>query len=164
MQVTSILFTEPCLPKSTGNMHPHNYYNLKGKNIDVHFLFLSRGIILWIELPWPGNPVNTYAQHMETLDSYFDLMPHQQCILWSPPLKIETVTTDCRAKTRRLSHQSISHTSDTKLTSHGSHDFPYVMCKCLPDFLIMVIQVTMEGVVQNITNIKKIKRQWDQRN
>ena len=26
---------------------------------DVHFLFLRRGIILWIELPRPENPANT---------------------------------------------------------------------------------------------------------
>ena len=25
----------PCLPRRIGNMHPHNYYNLKGKDIDV---------------------------------------------------------------------------------------------------------------------------------
>ena len=28
---------------------------------------------MWIELPWPENPANTYAQHMETLDSCFHL-------------------------------------------------------------------------------------------
>ena len=32
------------------------------------FLFLSRRILLWIELPWPENPVDTYARHAETLD------------------------------------------------------------------------------------------------
>ena len=29
-------------------------------------------------------------------------------------------TTDCRVETQQLSHQSISHTSDTKLISHGN--------------------------------------------
>ena len=43
------------LPRRIGNMHSYNYYNPKGKDIDVHFLFLSRGIILWIELPWLEN-------------------------------------------------------------------------------------------------------------
>ena len=43
----------PCLPKRIGNIHVCNYYNPKGKDIDVHFSFLGRGIILWIELPWP---------------------------------------------------------------------------------------------------------------
>ena len=40
----------PRLPRKIGNTHPRNYYNLKGKDINVHlFSFLSRGIILWIE-------------------------------------------------------------------------------------------------------------------
>ena len=29
----------PRLPKRIRNMHPHNYYDLKGKDIDLHFLF-----------------------------------------------------------------------------------------------------------------------------
>ena len=94
--VTSVLFARalsppgPCLPKRIWNTHLHNYYDLKGKDIDLHFSFLSRGIILWIEIPWPENLVNTYARHMETLDSCFKLIrSHQQCILWSPPLKIK---------------------------------------------------------------------------
>ena len=83
------------------------------------FSFLSRGIILWIELPWPENLANTYAWHVETLDSCFDLIrSHQLCIPWSPPLEIEPATTGCRAKTLQLSHESISHTSDTILPSH----------------------------------------------
>ena len=62
------------------------------------FSFLSRGIILCIELPWPENPANTYARHTETLDSSFDLIrSHQQCIPWPPPLVIEPATTDCSA-------------------------------------------------------------------
>ena len=56
LQVTSVLFTEdtvtpphthtrPRLPKKMRNTHPRNYYDLKGKGIDVHiFFFLSRGI------------------------------------------------------------------------------------------------------------------------
>ena len=73
--------------------------------IDQHFSFLSRGIILWIELPWPEDPATTYARHAETLDSYFDLIrSHQQCIPWSPPLEIEPATTDCRAETLQPSH------------------------------------------------------------
>ena len=69
--------------------HAHRY-------IDVHFLFLSREIILWNELPWPENPANTCARHTETLDSCFDLIrSHQQCIPWPPPplQKIESATT-----------------------------------------------------------------------
>ena len=90
-------------------------------DLDLYFLFLRSGIILWIELLWPENLVNTYAWHTETLESYFNLIwSHQQCIPWSPPLQIEPVTTDCRAKTLQLSHLSISHTSDAKLTSHGN--------------------------------------------
>ena len=34
-------------------------------DIDEYFSFLSRGIILWIELLWPENPVNTYARHTD---------------------------------------------------------------------------------------------------
>ena len=109
------------LPKGIRNLHPSNYYDLKDKDIDVYFSFLSRGIILWIELPRPENPANTYTQHMETPDSCFNLTrSHQQCIPWSPLLEIEPATTDCWAETLQLSQQSISHTSDTKLTSHGN--------------------------------------------
>ena len=42
------------------------------------FSFLSRGIILWIELPWLENPVNTYIWHTETLDTCFDLIRSHQ--------------------------------------------------------------------------------------
>ena len=85
------------------------------------FYFLSRGIILWIELQWPENPANTYAQHTETLNSCFDLIRSlQQCISWSPPLEIKPSTTEYRAETLPLSHQPILHTSDAKLTSHGN--------------------------------------------
>ena len=53
----------------------------------AYFSFLSRGIILWIELPWPENLPNTYARHTETLDSCFDLMRfYQQSIPWPSPL------------------------------------------------------------------------------
>ena len=38
------------------------------------FSFLSRGIILWIELPQTENLANTCTWHMETLDSCFDLI------------------------------------------------------------------------------------------
>ena len=38
-------------------------------------------LILWIELPWPEKPPNTYAQYTGTLDSCFDLIgSHQQSI------------------------------------------------------------------------------------
>ena len=56
----------------------------------------------------------------EPLDSCFDLIrSHQQCLPWSSPLKIESVTTECRAETLPLSYQSALQTSDAKLTSHG---------------------------------------------
>ena len=72
------------------------------------FLFFSRGIILWIELLWAENPVNTYVRHTETLDSCFDFIrSHQLCIPWSPPLEIKPAIKDCRAKTLQLSKQSI---------------------------------------------------------
>ena len=65
--------------------------------LDSYFSFLSRGIILWIELPWPENPANTYAWHTGILDSCFDLIrSHQHCLPWSPPLEIEPATTDCK--------------------------------------------------------------------
>ena len=69
--------------------------------IGLHFSsFLSRGILLWIELKWPENPANTYARHMKTLDSCFDLIRFQlQCIPWSSLLEIEPATTDCNAET-----------------------------------------------------------------
>ena len=34
----------------------------------MYIFFLRREIILWIELPWLENAVNTYARHTETLD------------------------------------------------------------------------------------------------
>ena len=85
---------------------------VKEKEVDVQFLHLSRRIILFIELPWPANPVNTFARRTETLDSFFDFIRSQlQCILWSPSLEIETLS---------LIHQSTSHTSDAELISHGN--------------------------------------------
>ena len=76
---------------------------------------------LWIELPQPKNPANTCVWHMETLDGCFDLIKsHQQCIPWSPPLEIKPATTECRAETLQLSHQSTSYTSDAQPTSHGN--------------------------------------------
>ena len=56
----------PCLPRRIGNTHPCNYYNLKCKDIDMHFHFLRRGIILWIELPWPENFLVMVIQFMGT--------------------------------------------------------------------------------------------------
>ena len=79
-----------------------------------YIFFLSRGIILWIELPWLENPTNTYAWHTETLDSFFYLIRSHQQYIPSSPLEIEPATTDCRAETLQLSQQSISHTSDAK--------------------------------------------------
>ena len=74
------------------------------ENLFNYFL-LNRGIILWIELPWPEIPANTYARHTETLDSCFDLIRfHQQCILWSLPQEIEPATTDCITETLQQSH------------------------------------------------------------
>ena len=67
------------------------------------FSFLSRGIILWIELSWPENTANTCTWHTETLDSCFDLINfHQQCIAWSPTLEIKPATIECRAETLLL--------------------------------------------------------------
>ena len=39
------------------------------------------------------------VQHTEPLDSCFDLISsHQQCISWSLPLRIKSLTTECRAE------------------------------------------------------------------
>ena len=89
--------------------------------IIIYIFFLSRGIILWIELPWPESPANTYARHKVTLDNCFDLIrSHQQWIPWSLPLEIELTTTDCTTETLQLSHQFISHPKGTKSTIHGN--------------------------------------------
>ena len=54
----------------------------------IYFSFLSRGIILWIELPWPENLASTCTRHTKTLDSCFNLIrSHQHCIPWSSPLQ-----------------------------------------------------------------------------
>ena len=82
----------------------------------IHWTKNQIYVFLWIELPCPENPTNTYARHTETLDSCFDLIrSHQHCIPWSPPRKIEEATTDCRAETLQLSQQFLLHTSDAKL-------------------------------------------------
>ena len=58
------------------------------KCLETYLMILvhgCRGIILWIELPWPENPANTCTWHMEPLDSGFDLIRfHQQCIPYMP--------------------------------------------------------------------------------
>ena len=78
-------------------------------------------LLIWIELPRLKNAVNTCAWLTETLDCCFDFIrSHQQYIPWSPPLEIEPATTECRAETLPLSHQSESHTSDAKSTNHGN--------------------------------------------
>ena len=38
------------LPKMIGNTHPRNYYNLKSKDIDVHFFKLRNYIVNWITI------------------------------------------------------------------------------------------------------------------
>ena len=67
---------EPRLPRRIRNTHPCNYYDLKGKDIDVYFYFLI--VELYCELNYHdlNNPANTYAWHMETLDSWF----HMSCV------------------------------------------------------------------------------------
>ena len=52
--------------------------------------FLSRGIILWIEISRLENPANTCAW----LDCFFGLIRSHQSILWSRPLGIEPATTE----------------------------------------------------------------------
>ena len=80
-----------------GNLTPCRRYSQR---------ILRHGCIMWIELPWPENLANTYAQHTEALNSCFDLIrSHQQCIPWSLPLEIEPATTDCSAESLQLSHQ-----------------------------------------------------------
>ena len=65
--------------------HSKHYANVNSYSFWSISSFLSRGIILWIELP--ENPANTYERHTETLDGCFDLIrSHQQYIPWSPPL------------------------------------------------------------------------------
>ena len=50
-------------------------------------VWLNEIDFLWIELPWPKNPVNTYVQDTEKLDSCLDFIEsHQQRIPWSPPI------------------------------------------------------------------------------
>ena len=67
----------PHLHRRIENMHPQNYYNLKGENIDIHFSFLSRGIILWgrsryILLMRP-NTVETAVQCFHMLRAYVQI-------------------------------------------------------------------------------------------
>ena len=83
----------PRLPKRIGNTHSHNWYNLKGKDIDIHFSFLSRGIILWIELRW----LVDLASPVSDVD-YGSVVEFQLCILWSlvryPGVEITVYTAD----------------------------------------------------------------------
>ena len=64
---------------------------------------------------------NHCVRHTEPLNNCFNLIKfHQQCIVWSPPLKVEPATTECRPRTLPLSYWSTWHTSNAKLTSHGN--------------------------------------------
>ena len=99
------------------------------------FSFLSSGIILWIELPWPENHANTYAWHTETLDSCF-LSLIGSVLPWYPPLEIEPLTTECKAETLPLSHKS-----NAKSTSHSNYAANWREC---------VLQVTSVLITVNL--------------
>ena len=100
----------PCLPKRIRSTHLRHYFYLKGDVIDVHFLFLSRGIIFWIKLPWPENLANTCARHTKPL-------------VRSPLRGYHGI------------HSWLDLIRSKKLFS-GS----ICCTQCLPDFLVMVIQ------------------------
>ena len=93
---------------------------------------------------------NLHAKY-GALNNYFDLIrSYQQCTPWSPPLVIEPTTTVCRSQNSTTWHTevvgSISSGGD-----HGLHCWwdlirskqlfraLYVACRCVPDFLVMVI-------------------------
>ena len=61
------------------------------------------------------NLITISGEHIETLDSCFDLIrSHQQCISWSPPLEIEPTTAEYKAETLPLGHQPTPHANDAK--------------------------------------------------
>ena len=80
------------------------------------FFYYWNNFINWITMTRKSSK----RWHMTYRNTRQLFRPHQQCIPWSKPLEIKPATTDCRAKTLQLNHKSISHTSDTKLTSHSN--------------------------------------------
>ena len=86
----------PRLPRMIGNTHLRNYYNPKGKDIDVYFLFLSKRIVvsvvefrLWILLslvryPLGGIAMLMWPNKVETAVHCFCLSRASVCrIFWS---------------------------------------------------------------------------------
>ena len=74
---------------------------------------------MWIELPWPENPVNTYAWHTETLDSCFYLIRSQSSV----STVISTTgdqSSDHRLQSRNSTTVPSIHIAH-KLTSHGNY-------------------------------------------
>ena len=110
-----------------------------------------------------------FSKHLHatyrTLKSCFDLTRSQQhCIPWSPPLEIEPTTTECRSRNSTTGppvHITVVefrlHSVIVGLISsggdHGMHcwwdlkrskqlfSVPYVACRCLPNFLVIVIYI-----------------------
>ena len=70
----------PRLPKRIRNTHPCNYKDLKGKDIDIYFSFLSTGIILWIELPWPEGRFILIPLSLSLSLSLFLSLPLYMCV------------------------------------------------------------------------------------
>ena len=69
------------------------------------FLVMSFFFFQVEELNYHNKSGKHYARHTEPLDCCFNLIKsHLQCILWSFPVEIEPVTTECRSKTLPLVH------------------------------------------------------------
>ena len=81
-----VYFSKKCVVRRpycveyTTNTHPNNYHNLKGKDIDVHFLFQVEE--LYCELNYHDQKIRrTFARDIRKYWTCFDLMRyHQQCI------------------------------------------------------------------------------------
>ena len=104
---------EPCLPSRIRNTHPCNYYNLKGKDVDVHFLFWVEE--LYCELYYHNQKIRqTIAQNTlkrwKPVSTLFGLISSVYCDL--PSLEIKPATTECRAETLPLRSQFPLHPSN----------------------------------------------------
>ena len=117
------------LPKKIGDTHPRNH-NLWVRKYMYIFFFNSRNYIInWMTMTKKSGKHSMW--HTEPQGSCFDLIKsYQQHILCTPPLEIEPVTTEYRAKTLPLSYWFTLHTSNAKLTTHGKCAAikPYVSC------------------------------------
>ena len=112
LNVSCKLPSGPHLPRRIRNMHPCNYYNLKSKDIDVHFLFKQRNYIVnWMIMCdvdwWLSGRVS--ALHSVVAGSIFSGGDHSIYCWWD------------LIRLKQLSSVSVCHAQMfTGFSSHGN--------------------------------------------